>query len=53
MSDGGKGSAPRPYNVDQQTFAANWERVFGKGSKPAVPADLPVAMDSQERKEAQ
>ena len=30
MSDGGKGSAPRPYSVDQQTFANNWELAFGK-----------------------
>lgn len=36
----GKGSAPRPYSVDRETFAANWERVFGKGARPTVPADL-------------
>lgn len=24
----GKGSAPRPYSVDAQTFASNWERTF-------------------------
>ena len=30
MADGGKGSAPRPYSVDQDTFASNWERIFGK-----------------------
>lgn len=26
----GKGSAPRPYGVDKETFASNWERTFGK-----------------------
>lgn len=26
----GKGSAPRPFSVDQQTYAANWDAVFGK-----------------------
>lgn len=26
----GKGSAPRPFEVDQDTFASNWDRVFGK-----------------------
>lgn len=28
MSDGGKGSAPRPYSVDQAIFASNWDRTF-------------------------
>ena len=30
MSDGGKGSAPRPYTVDQKTFENNWDKIFGK-----------------------
>ena len=30
MSDGGKGSAPRPYSVDQKTFSNNWDAIFGK-----------------------
>jgi len=30
MSDGGKGSAPRPYSVDQDTFANNWDAIFGR-----------------------
>ena len=30
MSDGGKGSKPRPYSVDQKTFDNNWETIFGK-----------------------
>jgi len=29
MREAGKGSKPRPFSVDQQTFDANWERVFG------------------------
>ena len=33
MSDGGKGSAPRPYSVDHNTFANNWELAFGKKKK--------------------
>jgi len=27
---GGKGSAPRPRNVDKKTWEENWERIFGK-----------------------
>jgi glutaredoxin len=30
MSDSGKGSSPRPFDVDADTFASNWERTFGK-----------------------
>ena len=26
----GKGSTPRPFSVDQDKFASNWERIFGK-----------------------
>jgi hypothetical protein len=25
----GKGSKPRPYSVDQETFINNWDRIFG------------------------
>lgn len=27
---GGKGSRPRPISVDQDTYASNWDRIFGK-----------------------
>jgi hypothetical protein len=33
MSSGGKGSRPRPYSVDQKTFDANWDNIFGKQKK--------------------
>ena len=26
----GKGSAPRPYSVDQDTFSNNWDTIFKK-----------------------
>lgn len=28
MSDGGKGSSPRPYSVDRETFDHNWDMIF-------------------------
>jgi hypothetical protein len=28
MSDGGKGSKPRPFSVDQKTFDENWNKIF-------------------------
>ena len=30
MGDGGKGSSPRPYSVDKETFSNNWDAIFGK-----------------------
>lgn len=32
MSDGGKGSAPRPI-PDPQKFRDNWDKIFGKKEK--------------------
>ena len=39
MSDGGKGSAPRPYSVSQEQFSNNWDAIFGKKKKPDYEAD--------------
>lgn len=33
MSDGGKGSQPRPFAVDQKTFDSNWDAIFGQKKK--------------------
>lgn len=33
MSDGGKGSSPRPFSVDQKTFEDNWNRIFNQPKK--------------------
>jgi len=30
MSDGGKGSSPRPFSVSQETFADNYDKIFKK-----------------------
>jgi hypothetical protein len=30
MSDGGKGSSPRPFSVDQKTFDDNWDKIFNR-----------------------
>jgi len=38
MSDGGKGSAPRP--VDQKKYNDNWDLIFGK--KKQEPNDKPT-----------
>lgn len=31
----GKGSAPRPFSVDDETFTDNWHRTFGPKPEPA------------------
>jgi hypothetical protein len=30
MSDGGKGSKPRPLNVSDAEYAARWDAIFGR-----------------------
>jgi Zn finger protein HypA/HybF involved in hydrogenase expression len=34
MSDGGKGSAPRPFSVTQEEYDNRWDTIFGR-DKPA------------------
>ena len=33
MSDGGKGSSPRPILVDTKTYENNWDLIFNKGKQ--------------------
>ena len=33
MSDGGKGSRPRPFSVSQQEFDNRWDTIFSKKKK--------------------
>ena len=30
MSDGGKGSSPRPYSVSNEEYANRWDAIFGR-----------------------
>lgn len=39
MSDGGKGSKPRPYSVTQTEYDSNWDRIFGKKNEKVSDAD--------------
>lgn len=45
-SDGGKGSAPRPFSVDQDQFADNWDRIFGSKKKAQSVAETATKQDS-------
>ena len=33
MSDGGKGSRPRPIEIPREKFNNNWDAIFGKKVK--------------------
>ena len=39
MSDGGKGSSPRPFSVSQETYANNYDRIFRKPSPKELEDD--------------
>jgi hypothetical protein len=52
----GKGSTPRPYSVDAQTFADNWTRIFGakqEGSPNKLEVSCCVSRESDEQGEGQ
>jgi len=34
--DGGKGDKPRPFSVDLEKFAENFDRIFGKKKKAKI-----------------
>ncbi len=36
MGDGGKGSRPRPFSVDQKTFDSNWDNIFKKNKEQKI-----------------
>ena len=44
MSDGGKGSSPRPFSVSQKTFGDNFDAIFRKPS----PKEIDDAIAEQE-----
>jgi hypothetical protein len=41
MTDGGKGSTPRPYSVDLTTFDNNWEAIFRKDKQQVEEKETP------------
>lgn len=40
MSDGGKGSTPRPFSVSQEQFANNWDKIFNRDIRAEEEAKL-------------
>lgn len=37
----GKGDTPRPFSVPQETYASNWDKVFGKKNDECAYSGLP------------
>ena len=48
MSDGGKGSKPRPLSVSDQEYATRWDAIFAKDSETDKPT-----RNNQETQEVQ
>ena len=47
----GKGSRPRPFEVDSEQFKTNWERIFGmKEKKETKEKPEPKQEDSKKTK---
>ena len=41
MSDGGKGSKPRPFSVAQQEYDTRWDAIFGRDLNEELKMDMP------------
>jgi len=42
MSDGGKGSRPRPFSVAQREYETRWDAIFGRDLKEEKAEDVSV-----------
>jgi hypothetical protein len=51
MSDGGKGSRPRPFSVPKSVFDENFEAIFGKKKKEPVEQESVDRNPTDEAKE--
>ena len=40
MSDGGKGSSPRPYSVSNEEYANRWDAIFNRDKQEKALDDL-------------
>jgi len=46
MTSSGKGSRPRPFSVDQETFAKNWDAIFKKNKVSETDCPLDEKQDA-------
>ena len=49
MSDGGKGSSPRPFSVSNKDYNDRWDMIFGRDKEvQEVKEDLEKVVDTSE-----
>lgn len=48
MSDGGKGSAPRPFSVSQAEYDTRWDAIFSRDLKEVVARPEEVDVDPED-----
>jgi len=51
MSDGGKGSKPRPFSVSQEDYADRFDAIFGKKTKSVDETDDKITRNNEETQE--
>ena len=49
MSDGGKGSKPRPFSVTQEEYDNRWDTIFGRDLKEEEKDKREKALDEMVR----
>ena len=49
MTDGGKGSRPRPFSVSNEEYARRWDAIFGRDSDPNKHKDSDQAESKAEK----
>ena len=49
MSDGGKGSKPRPFSVSQQEYDNRWDNIFSRDLKDEEKEKREQALDEMVR----
>lgn len=48
MSDGGKGSTPRPLSVSEEEYRTRWDAIFGRDqTNPDSEVDKPACNNSK------
>jgi hypothetical protein len=52
MTQNGKGDAPRPFSVPQETYKSNYERIFGKKEDTCEYSGLPSTQSYDDPTEA-
>ena len=49
MSDGGKGSSPRPFSVADEEYAKRWDMIFSRDLEEVKEINISVAQLAEQR----